>query len=309
MNDDKKEITKKSSSGKTTSGNSRKKQKDGGIADKETKVDDAKKRNTDKVSTGKVQDKGTSTTKRVNKKVEIRSVGEVKVDDGKKINTRNNAVTESNEDAGRKKSSTRTKIAGNSSDDRKNEGGKIDETCKTNKGTDIKATSSKRNEKSKVTKSEEHKKVYGESEVNDSKKERIGKSSNGKTTKVLESSSANDANENMDSNESESNPNESSDRLCKIRTYTPKSKPATKTLTGQVQKFFKENEPVRRLCTYTLGKNINCRVLENRGSESFMNIDNKYYMFNHEDQSLKDFGDIFEIGIDSMMDVPWLDSD
>lgn len=99
------------------------------------------------------------------------------------------------------------------------------------------------------------------------------------------------------------------DKRNRIRTYTPKSKPASKTMTAAVQKFFKENEKIIRLMNYSLGKNSILRVLDTNGPESFMNIDNNYYMYNKDDQSVKDFGDIFEIGIDAMMDVPWLDSD
>lgn len=82
-------------------------------------------------------------------------------------------------------------------------------------------------------------------------------------------------------------------------------KTVSKAKNNQFIKFFTEYPNCAKYVNMPFSNTEIIRVLDVRGDEIFVNLENNYYMYNKASKIAIDFGDIFQIGIDSMMDIPW----
>jgi len=94
----------------------------------------------------------------------------------------------------------------------------------------------------------------------------------------------------------------------------PESKPeylnityssVSKKLETSLVKFVSENKDTHHYVNLSFGSNSIVRILDSKESEYFINLDDEYMMVNLKENSVKNFGDIFECGIDTMMNIPW----
>lgn len=81
----------------------------------------------------------------------------------------------------------------------------------------------------------------------------------------------------------------------------------SKKLETSLLKFISENKETRHYVNLSFGSNSILRILDSKESEYFINLDDEYLMVNLEENSVKNYGDIFECGIDTMMNIPWSD--
>jgi len=88
------------------------------------------------------------------------------------------------------------------------------------------------------------------------------------------------------------------------RPYTIKSTPVSKKLESSLVKLVNENKDVIHYTNLSFGNSI-VRILDVKSDEYFINCDDQYMMVNLKENSVKNFGDIFECGIDTMMNIPW----
>jgi len=136
------------------------------------------------------------------------------------------------------------------------------------------------------------------------------KSTNKKSTKSKKSSL-----EVFDSKSEEVTPSESdngrdSDKKAtepRPKYLSVKSSSVSKKLETSLVKFISENKDVHHYLNLSFGSNSILRILDSKDSEYFINLDNEYMMVNLKESSVKNYGDIFECGIDTMMNIPWSD--
>lgn len=81
----------------------------------------------------------------------------------------------------------------------------------------------------------------------------------------------------------------------------------SKKLETSLLKFISENKETRHYLNLSFGSNSILRILDSKDSEYFINLDDEYLMVNLKENSVKNYGDIFECGIDTMMNIPWSD--
>lgn len=81
----------------------------------------------------------------------------------------------------------------------------------------------------------------------------------------------------------------------------------SKKLEASLIKFISENKNTQHYISLSFGSNSILRILDSKEPEYFINLDNEYLMVNLEENSVKNYGDIFECGIDTMMNIPWSD--
>jgi hypothetical protein len=81
----------------------------------------------------------------------------------------------------------------------------------------------------------------------------------------------------------------------------------SKKLETSLIKFISENKETRHYLNLSFGSNSILRILDSKESEYFINLDDEYLMVNLKENSVKNYGDIFECGIDTMMNIPWSD--
>ena len=79
----------------------------------------------------------------------------------------------------------------------------------------------------------------------------------------------------------------------------------SKKLETALIKFISENKETQHYTNLSFGSNSIIRIIDSKESEYFINLDNEYLMINLEENSVKNYGDIFECGIDTMMNIPW----
>ena len=82
----------------------------------------------------------------------------------------------------------------------------------------------------------------------------------------------------------------------------------SKKLETALIKFISENKETQHYTNLSFGSNSIIRIIDSKESEYFVNLDNEYLMINLEENSVKNYGDIFECGIDTMMNIPWSNS-
>ena len=82
----------------------------------------------------------------------------------------------------------------------------------------------------------------------------------------------------------------------------------SKKLETVLIKFISENKETQHYTNLSFGSNSIIRIIDSKESEYFINLDNEYLMINLEENSVKNYGDIFECGIDTMMNIPWSNS-
>ena len=82
----------------------------------------------------------------------------------------------------------------------------------------------------------------------------------------------------------------------------------SKKLETALIKFISENKETQHYTNLSFGSNSIIRIIDSKESEYFINLDNEYLMINLEENSVKNYGDIFECGIDTMMNIPWSNS-
>lgn len=81
----------------------------------------------------------------------------------------------------------------------------------------------------------------------------------------------------------------------------------SKKLETSLTKFISENKETRHYLNLSFGSNSILRIIDSKDSEYFINLDDEYLMVNLKENSVKNYGDIFECGIDTMMNIPWSD--
>ena len=79
----------------------------------------------------------------------------------------------------------------------------------------------------------------------------------------------------------------------------------SKKLETALIKFISENKETQHYTNLSFGSNSIIRIIDSKESEYFINLDSEYLMINLEENSVKNYGDIFECGIDTMMNIPW----
>lgn len=79
----------------------------------------------------------------------------------------------------------------------------------------------------------------------------------------------------------------------------------SKKLETALIKFISENKETQHYTNLSFGSNSIIRIIDSKESEYFINFDSEYLMINLEENSVKNYGDIFECGIDTMMNIPW----
>ena len=79
----------------------------------------------------------------------------------------------------------------------------------------------------------------------------------------------------------------------------------SKKLETALIKFISENKETQHYTSLSFGSNSIIRIIDSKESEYFINLDSEYLMINLEENSVKNYGDIFECGIDTMMNIPW----
>ena len=82
----------------------------------------------------------------------------------------------------------------------------------------------------------------------------------------------------------------------------------SKKLETALIKFISENKETQYYTNLSFGSNSIIRIIDSKESEYFINLDSEYLMINLEENSVKNYGDIFECGIDAMMNIPWSNS-
>lgn len=82
----------------------------------------------------------------------------------------------------------------------------------------------------------------------------------------------------------------------------------SKKLETALIKFISENKETQHYTNLSFGSNSIIRIIDSKESEYFVNLDSEYLMINLEENSVKNYGDIFECGIDTMMNIPWSNS-
>ena len=82
----------------------------------------------------------------------------------------------------------------------------------------------------------------------------------------------------------------------------------SKKLETALIKFISENKETQHYTNLSFGSNSIIRIIDSKESEYFINLDSEYLMINLEENSVKNYGDIFECGIDTMMNIPWSNS-
>ena len=82
----------------------------------------------------------------------------------------------------------------------------------------------------------------------------------------------------------------------------------SKKLETALIKFISENKETHHYTNLSFGSNSIIRIIDSKESEYFINLDSEYLMINLEENSVKNYGDIFECGIDTMMNIPWSNS-
>lgn len=82
----------------------------------------------------------------------------------------------------------------------------------------------------------------------------------------------------------------------------------SKKLETALIKFISENKETQHYTNLSFGSNSIIRIIDSKESEYFINLDSEYLMVNLEENSVKNYGDIFECGIDTMMNIPWSNS-
>lgn len=82
----------------------------------------------------------------------------------------------------------------------------------------------------------------------------------------------------------------------------------SKKLETALIKFISENKETQHYTNLSFGSNSIIRIIDSKEFEYFINLDSEYLMINLEENSVKNYGDIFECGIDTMMNIPWSNS-
>lgn len=112
--------------------------------------------------------------------------------------------------------------------------------------------------------------------------------------------------ENKSDNKSDNGPSNSKRKASERPKYLDlKFSSVSKKLETSLIKFISENKDVHHYLNLSFGSSSILRILDSKDSEYFINLDNEYMMVNLKNNSVKNYGDIFECGIDTMMNIPW----
>lgn len=134
------------------------------------------------------------------------------------------------------------------------------------------------------------------------------KSTNRKSKKAEQSSLeiSDSKSENKSDNKPDNGPSNSKRKASERPKYLDlKFSSVSKKLETSLIKFISENKETQRYLNLSFSSSSILRILDSKDSEYFINLDNEYMMVNLKESSVKNYGDIFECGIDTMMNIPW----
>lgn len=81
--------------------------------------------------------------------------------------------------------------------------------------------------------------------------------------------------------------------------------PISKKIEASLLKFITENKDAPHYVDFQFSNFSIIKILDVKDNEYFVTLDELYLMVNLKKNSVKNFGDIFQCGIDMMMNIPW----